>query len=296
MNAVGILGLGLMGAAIARRMLEQGIAVRVWNRSHTAALDDLIAAGAEPAESAADALSAPVSFSVLADDAAAEAVLSTASEIAHHNTDGHSRIHVNMSTLSVDAADRITQRLSELGISYVAAPLLGRPEAALAGNINMLLAGDAAVLDKIDPLLASFTAKRWRFGDRPRTANAVKIAMNFMLMQALESIGEGIALIETEGVPASDFVELFTSTTLGGSIHRTYGKIIAERRYSPVGASLEIGLKDLGLAEQLAAEAGLDLAAAPVMRDRFETALADPELAGLDWAVIAELSRGQIER
>jgi 3-hydroxyisobutyrate dehydrogenase-like beta-hydroxyacid dehydrogenase len=66
---------------------------------------------------------------------------------------------------------------------------------------------------------------------------------------------------------------------------------MAQRRYTPPGFTIPLGLKDLGLAEQLAAEGRVDMPMAGVLRDRFEAALADPELAGLDWAAVAEVSR-----
>jgi len=69
--------------------------------------------------------------------------------------------------------------------------------------------------------------------------------------------------------------------------------MIAEKRYSPAGFAMPLGLKDLGLAEALAAEGGISLPTAPVLRDRFEKALADPELADLDWSAVAEVTRRQ---
>ena len=287
MTQIGFLGLGRMGAEIARRIMGSGVELTLWNRSPSASVDELVAEGANVADSAAVALALPVSFSMLADDSAAEAVLSR----LNIGAAAAPRIHVNMASISAQMSDLLSRRFADAGVAYVAAPVLGRPEVAAAGKLNTLVAGAPAAVDAVEPFLAACSARVWRLGDNPRQASAVKIAMNFMLLQALESIGEGVALVEAEGVAATDFVDLFTHSFFGGMVHSVYGPMIAERRYSPPGFTVSLGLKDLGLAEMLAAESGVDIATAPVLRARFEAALANAQLADLDWAAVAEVSR-----
>ncbi|HYI50517.1 MAG TPA: NAD(P)-dependent oxidoreductase [Microbacterium sp.] len=287
MSPIGFLGIGRMGAAIAGRLAAADAPLTVWNRTRTPSVNDLAAAGATVAETATEALSAPVSFSMLADDGAAESVLSRANL-------GHSdqrRIHVNMATISAAMADQLAQRFADAGMAYVSAPVLGRPEVAAQGKLNILVAGPSDAVESVEPYLAHCSVRRWRFGELPRQANAVKIAVNFLILQSLESLGESIALVESQDVDAEQFVELLGSSLFGGVVHTGYGGIMAQRRYSPPGFTIALGLKDLGLAEQLAAEGRVDVPMAGLLRERFETALADPELAGLDWAAVAEVSR-----
>jgi 3-hydroxyisobutyrate dehydrogenase-like beta-hydroxyacid dehydrogenase len=287
MSTVGFLGIGRMGAAIAGRLVAADVPVIVWNRSPSPAVDDLAAAGAAVADTAADALAAPVSFSMLADDGAAESVLSR----VNLGRAGERRIHVNMASISAAMADQLARRFADAGMTYVSAPVLGRPEVAAQGKLNIMVAGPSDAIEVVDPYLAHCSVRRWRFGETPRQANAVKIAVNFLILQSLESLGESIALVESQNVDAEEFVQLLGSSLFGGVVHTGYGGIIAQRRYSPPGFTIPLGLKDLGLAEQLAAEGRVDVRMAGVLRDRFETALADPELAELDWAAVAELSR-----
>lgn len=284
---VSFLGLGRMGSAIARRMLAAGIPLSVWNRSATDTMDALVAAGAAHSRSAADALAAPVSFSMLADDSAADAVLSRAN-IGEART---GRIHVNCASVSAEIADLLAHRFADAGIAYVSAPVLGRPEVAEAGKLNVLVAGPTPAIDAIEPIVAAFSARIWRLGEQPRQANAVKIALNFMLLHALESMSEGFALVEAEGIESGSFVDLFTSTFFGGMVYSVYGSMMAERRYTPPGFTVALGLKDLGLAERLAAHSKVEIPAADVLRYRFEAALADPAIAESDWSAIAELAR-----
>ena len=287
MSTVGFLGIGRMGAAIAGRLAAADVPLAVWNRSRSQDVDDLAASGATIVDSPADALSAPISFSMLADDGAAESVLSR----VNLGRSDQRRIHVNMSTISAAMSDQLAHRFSDAGMTYVSAPVLGRPEVAAQGRLNILVAGPSDAVDAVEPYLAHCSVKRWWFGEQPRQANAVKIAVNFLILQSLESLGESIALVESQDVGAEQFVELLGSSLFGGVVHTGYGGIMAQRRYSPPGFTIGLGLKDLGLVEQLAAEGRVDVPMAAVLRDRFETALADPDLAELDWAAVAEVSR-----
>ena len=138
---VGFIGLGAMGAAIAGRLLAGGQELIVWNRSPEAA--DRLAAqsGARRAASPADALQGEAAFSMLADDAAVEATLLASGAL---DAAAKGLVHVNCATVSVALAERLEARHRELGLAYVAAPVLGRPDAAAAGQLHVLAAGDPA--------------------------------------------------------------------------------------------------------------------------------------------------------
>ena len=285
MAQVGFLGLGNMGSAMAGRLVAAGHDVLVWNRSPAAA-DELVVAGATRVDDPAEALAAPISHSMLANDEAAEAVLSAANLAGAPD-----RIHVNHASISAAAADRIAAVHAEAGVTYVACPVLGRPPVAAAGNLNVLAAGPEAAIDTVMPLLEVMGQRIWRFGEEPRRANVAKIAINFMILHALESMGESVSLVEAHGLDAADFVELFSNTLFAGVVYSGYGSMIAERRYTPPGFAMPLGLKDLSLAEGLAAEAGLTLPTTAVLRERFESAMADPHLAESDWSAVAEVTR-----
>ena len=92
-----------------------------------------------------------------------------------------------------------------------------------------------------------------------------------------------------------DFVEVLTKTLFGGVVYSGYGALVAERSYTPTAFSLELGLKDLGLAESAAHSAGLTLPSSAVLRGLFESALADPEIADKDWSALAEVTLSQMK-
>jgi 3-hydroxyisobutyrate dehydrogenase-like beta-hydroxyacid dehydrogenase len=285
MAELGFLGLGTMGAEMAARLIAAGHEVRVWNRSPEGA-DALVAAGAVRAGTAAEALAAPVSFSMLANDDAAEAVLT---EAALAGPGG--RVHVNMASISPEAADRLTDVHAAAGVTYVAATVLGRPTVAAAGTLNIMAAGPTDAVDALEPYLSELGVRTWRMGETPRMANVVKAAVNYNIIHAIQALGESITLVEGHGVDGTEFVELLANSLFGGVVYTGYGAAIAERRYTPPGFSMELGRKDLTLAERAAAEVGVELPTAPVLHELFDEAMADPEMSGFDWAGLAEVTR-----
>lgn len=285
MTGLGFIGLGSMGSAMAARLIETGHQPSVWNRGADAARP-LIEAGALAAASAADALAMPVSISMLANDEAAEAVLTDEAVSAARGC-----IHINMASLSAAEADRLAARFAAAGASYIAAPVLGRPPVAAAGKLNILAAGPADAVEQVLPLLEAMSARVWRFGEIARVANVAKIAVNYNLIHAIEALGESIAIVERHGIDPEGFVDLLTSSLFGGIAYTGYGNAIARSAYSPPGFALNLGLKDLGLAESVASEVGVRLPTGPALRAVFERALAEPDLVPLDWAAIAEVTR-----
>jgi 3-hydroxyisobutyrate dehydrogenase-like beta-hydroxyacid dehydrogenase len=287
MARLGFLGLGTMGREMARRLVDAGHEVVVWNRS-AEPVDELVAVGASRAADAAEALAAPISFSMLANDEAADAVLSTENLAGEAN-----RLHVAMASLSPVAASRLSARAADAGVAYLAAPVLGRFTVAAAGELNIIAAGAAADLERAAPYFDVLGKRVWAVGTEPRIANVVKAAVNYDIIHAFQAIAESVALVEANGVEAGQFTELLSSTLFPGPVYTGYGAMIAERRYTPPGFTMALGSKDLGLAEAIAAEAGIELPTAPALRRMFDAALASDDLKDVDWSGVAEITRQQ---
>lgn len=290
MARIGFLGLGTMGREMARRLVDAGHEVVVWNRSPEP-VAELVAAGALAADSPADALATPISFSMLANDEAAEAVLT------RENLEGDpGRLHVAMASLSPAAASRLDAVVGGAGLTYLAAPVLGRFTVAAAGELNIIAAGAAPDLDRAAPYFDVLGKRVWVVGSEPRIANIVKAAVNYDIIHAFQAIAESVALVEANGVDAGQFTELLSSTLFPGPVYTGYGAMIAERRYTPPGFTMALGSKDLGLAEAIAADAGIDLPSAPVLRRMFDAALASDDLRDVDWSGVAEITRAPEHR
>jgi 3-hydroxyisobutyrate dehydrogenase-like beta-hydroxyacid dehydrogenase len=282
---VSLVGLGSMGTAMAHRLLEQGFALDFWNRS---AKDnsELLAKGAVQVD-LADALKNDFVISFLSNDAAALEVVSQQNlSAANAGT-----IHINMSTVSLEASGSLAKVHAKQGIGYIAAPVLGRPIAITNGKLLIVAAGDSKDIDAASVIFEKVSAQYWNVGADHAKANLVKLGVNYNLIHALQAIGESVALVESGGVDANTFMEILTHTAFAGSAYAGYGPMIVNRRYSPPGFSMTLGLKDLKLIEDAASAGGLTLPVAAVLRKLFETAQVDPELKDLDWSAIAELTR-----
>ncbi len=289
MATIGFLGLGTMGSAMARRLVGAGHEVRAWNRSPDA-VASLVEAGAVAAIDPGDALAAGISVSMLADDDAAEAVL-TESAVAHARG-----IHVCMASISPAEAERLERRFGAVGVGYVAAPVLGRPSVAAEGGLNILAAGAPDLVEAALPVLEVLGKRVWRLGENPRVANVAKVAINFNILHAIQAMGETIAMTERQGVEPALFHELLTSTLFDGVVYRGYGAEIVNQTYDPPGFVMALGFKDLRLAEEVAGESGVTLPTAPALHRVYECALADAELARFDWGAAAEVMRRDLYR
>lgn len=290
MEQIGFLGLGTMGAAMAGRLLRSGRPVRVWNRTALAAAA-LVEAGAQRADTAAEAIATGLFFSMLANDAAAESLF-TVDALASAPTGS---LHVCHSTLSLAATGRLVEVHRRAGVDFVAAPVLGRANLAANGTLNIVAAGSVGAVERARPYLDMLGKRTWVVGTDPSSANLVKIGVNYNLIHAIQAIAESLTLVEQGGIDGETFVEILTDAAFTGAAYTGYGSIIARRVYAPPGFTVALGLKDLGLIEQAAAANGVTLPTAPVLRQMFETTLADPDLAGLDWSAIAEVTRGLVQ-
>lgn len=285
MSDVGFIGLGTMGAGMARRLVSAGYRVVVWNRSPEPA-QALAADGAVIAASPSEALATGVAFSMLANDAATDAVFTDETLAAASGA-----VHVNMATVGVATARRLAERHANAGVSYVAAPVLGRPNLAAEGRLNIVAAGDSAALDRADEFFPVLGKRVWRIGDDPTQANLVKIGVNYNLIHTMQALAESLNLVERGGVSGDTFVEILTDAAYTGSAYGGYGPLIAGREYLPAAFSVALGLKDLSLTRAAAAEISAALPTAPVLQQIFEETLADADLAQRDWSAMTEITR-----
>ena len=287
MAAVGFLGLGSMGFAMAMRLVDAGHEVVVWNRSKEP-VERAVERGAIAADSPADALAQGVSVSMFANDQVADAILAPEALAA-----GAGGVHANMASVSPTMAATLAERAGQAGVWYVASPVLGRPNVAEAGQLNILAAGPTTAIEQLEPFFSVMGKKTWPLSEDPPLANLVKIAVNYNIIHAIQALAESVALVERHGVSAEDFVEIVTNTLFGGVVYTGYGNQIATKNYLPQAFSLELGNKDLHLAIDAAASTGLTLPTAQVLEGLFTQALARQDLADLDWAALAEITREQ---
>lgn len=282
---VGFIGLGAMGSAMASNLVAAGHHVMVWNRSEAAA-QTLESLGAKVMSTPDRAAQGEVLHSMLANDQAVREVILDGGLLDAMDP---GTVHVNHATISVALARQLADEHAKRGLGYVAAPVFGRPDVAAAGKLNMLVAGVHGAIEKVRPLLEAMAAKLWPLGDSPERANAVKLAGNFMIVSAIESMAEASVLARAYGVSAVDFIELMTSTLFASPVYQGYGKAMAQERFTPPGFALPLGLKDVMLAQDAAQAQKVPMPLASVLRDSLIEALANGA-EELDLAALVQVS------
>jgi 3-hydroxyisobutyrate dehydrogenase-like beta-hydroxyacid dehydrogenase len=283
---VAFIGLGSMGAPIARNLLEAGHALTVYNRTPGRA-QELVAQGArEVASPSRAATGAEALVTMLADD---QAVAATVLDGGVLEALGRGAVHVSMSTISPALSRRLAAAHHAAGQAFVAAPVFGRPEAAAAKRLWIVAAAPAEALATARPLLDAVGQEVIVVGDDPGAANVVKIAGNFLLAAAIEAIGESFALVRKHGIAPERFLEIINGKVLRSPVYESYGALIAAERYEPAGFKLKHGLKDVRLALQAGDEVAAPLPLASLMRDHYLSAVARG-WEEIDWAALARVS------
>jgi 3-hydroxyisobutyrate dehydrogenase-like beta-hydroxyacid dehydrogenase len=284
---VGFIGLGQMGAGIAANLVRAAYRVTVWNRSPAktrALLEAGAAVGASPRELAA---TSEVVFSMLADDAALLDVLEGDSGLLEGLAPG--AIHVSLSTIGVAAADTVALMHAERGQRFVSAPVFGRPAAAAAAKLFILAAGAAADLQRVQDLFAVIGQRVFVIGEKPSSANLVKLCGNFMILAAIESLGEALALADRGGIAKSQLVEVLTSTLFDAPVYKNYGAILVGEKFRPAGFAAPLGLKDMRLAREAADGLGLTMPVLAVLDAHLREVIAR-DGPDVDWSSIGRLT------
>jgi 3-hydroxyisobutyrate dehydrogenase-like beta-hydroxyacid dehydrogenase len=269
---IGFVGLGQMGAAMAERLLNAGHTLAVYNRTAQRAehLRDRGAVVAETPEAAARG--AEVVITMLADDAAVEHVVFSADGILEALDTG--AVHVSASTISVALSRRLAEAHTRSNQRYVAAPVFGRPDAAAAGRLFVVVAGPDDVVPRLQPIFDAYGQRTYRFGTDASAANLVKLTGNFLLQSAIESMAEAFALIRKGGVDVSAFKDLLATSFLNAPLYHTYGDLLVAGKDEPALFSVPLALKDVKLAIGAAESARVPMPVASVIHDAFVSAMA----------------------
>jgi 3-hydroxyisobutyrate dehydrogenase-like beta-hydroxyacid dehydrogenase len=279
------LGLGRMGQAMAACLVKAGYHLVVHNRNMDKTVP-LEALGAKAAASPAEAVAgADIVFTMLADDAALAAVMDRATMDCMK--DG--TIHVAMGTHSVAFAGNMAREQVKQGGIYLACPVFGRPDAAVAGNLKLCLAGDAGGKTVARPALACL-GEVWDFGDAPAGANAVKLGVNFLLASMIELLGEAFSFTEKNGISPEQFYSFISTTMLSAPVVKTYGRLILDAGFDEPGFTVSLGAKDIRLVREAARASRVPMPAAALLEERFLRLLARG-WDGKDWSVVAHSQR-----
>ncbi len=286
---VGFLGLGRMGGPIALNILKAGFQVSIYNRSRDKIkpfVEKGATAAATPREAAANA---DVVLTCLLDD---QSVLDQAT-----GPDGilqglrPGKIHIGATTISPGCASKLAEMHKACGSTYIAGPVVGRPDAAASGQLLTYVAGDRDTIEKCAPLFAAYTKSYTIVGTNPAVANSVKLTVNFMVISMVELMGEAYAFGEKSGVEPQ-LVTGLIQMLLNHPVMPQYADRIRERQFEQAGFELKSGFKDVLLMLQASTDVRAPLPYASTIREKFLTALANG-MDTQDWSGIYEVTRRQ---
>jgi 3-hydroxyisobutyrate dehydrogenase-like beta-hydroxyacid dehydrogenase len=279
---IGFVGLGKMGAGMAKNLLAAGHHLAVYNRTAEKA-DSLIAAGARLAKTPGDAAQdAEAVFTMLANDEAVRAVVWGENGIASGLNKGAT--HVSASTISVAFSRELTAEHQHRGQTYLAAPVFGRPEAAENKKLLVVAGGEQGLIDKLQPLFESVGRRTFVAGNEPWSANAFKLCGNFMISSMIETFSEAFTTLRKAGLNHREFLDVMIEL-FGSPVYQNYGRSIAERKYQPSGFDLKLGFKDVRQVVEFAQALPCPMPFASVLRDHFLSGMANGQ-DELDWSSV----------
>jgi 3-hydroxyisobutyrate dehydrogenase-like beta-hydroxyacid dehydrogenase len=284
---IGFIGLGHMGDAMARRLIGAGNALTVYNRTRSRA-EALRALGAEVANAPRDAAAdAEVVITMLADDQAVEEVMFSPGNVSQSMPAG--AVHISMSTISVALSRRLASAHRDKGEHYLAATVLGRPDAAAAGKLFIVVSGPRDQIERCQPIFDVLGQKAFNVGEEAPNANVIKLAGNFMITAVIESLAEAFALAKKHGIDPRLLLDVLTSSLFAAPAYHIYGKLLVEEKFTPPGLKLPLGMKDNSLVLEAAQAVSVPMPLASLVHDQFVTAMATG-LGESDWSAIAAVS------
>lgn len=283
---VGFIGLGHMGMAMAANLAAAGILVTGYVRQRDRAAE-LAGLGILPTTEVQSLFNYDIVITMLPDDAAVRDVVFGRKDLGIVGlASGLKRgaVHLCMATISTSMALQLATEHARCGQGYVAAPVLGNPEAAKARQLFILAAGAETDIERCRPLFDVLGQKMFSISAEPWQANLIKLLGNMMTATTLEMMAELITVARKRGLDPEIFINIMTSTMFGGRAHKVYGDKIVSQSYAP-GFVLPLALKDVRLALAEADDAGAPMPSVNVVRDRLITGIARG-YAGLDWTAL----------
>ena len=247
---IGFAGLGAMGMGIVPRLLAAGHTVTGWNRTKSKA-EPLFKLGMRWADSPREiAAGSEVVFSIVTDAAAVRSVaLGDNGIIAGLRADG---IYLDMSTIAPDASRAVSAEFAKAGLTMLDAPISGSPVTLAQGKASIMVGGDRAAFERVQPALLAIGANATYIGDSG-LAVQMKLAINLVLMVEVIAFCEGVALAEKGGVAREVAVDAMLKSVAASPVLGYRGPFILEGKMPEVPlADVDLQQKDMTLVLELA--------------------------------------------
>ncbi len=289
---VGFIGLGLMGAPMARRFLQSGYPLSVFNRTKAKATQ-LLADGATWFESPTlVAQHSDVVFTMLSNSESLEAIALQSNGILNGLRSGG--VHVDSSTVSPETTSKLAKEYASKGVFFVHAPVLGSIPQASDGSLLLFVGGDENAFRKAEPALKCLGSKIWRF-EKVEEATTTKLLCNFFIATMISGLCQALVMAKKGGVQPKILLEIIGASALNAPMYQAKGASIIERNFKP-RFFLEHMLKDVNLLTDAAQNLGVAMPSGDIAQGLFSQAM-EAGLAREDYsAVVRVLERiAQVE-
>jgi 3-hydroxyisobutyrate dehydrogenase len=277
---VGILGIGLMGSAMAGRLLDQGIAAIAWDRDpdHARALADR---GAIPATEPAEVLDG--TRAVITMLPTADVILDVVEPLL--DAWPQDTIWLQMSSVGAAEADQLTQVAEAHAVTIVDAPVSGSTHPAEEGQLTVLASGPDSTHIPLEPIFEALASRVLWVGDAGM-GSRLKLAANHWMIASVAALAESMHLCDAMGLDPQQLIALLDGGPLG-SAYALQKLDEMQRRQYPAGFPVRLALKDLELVREVEQSSGATMPLLDVVHERFATASRD--FADDDLAAIYEL-------
>jgi 3-hydroxyisobutyrate dehydrogenase len=270
---IGVAGLGVMGAAVAARLMEVGHEVTVWNRSADKT-KPLAVAGAKVASTPAQLASAvEVAITLLTDAAAIDAVYNGSNGLLTGDING--KLFIEMSTVPPKVQIALAPKVRAKSAVLVECPVGGSTAPARQGKLLGLMGGEPADAERAKPILNQL-CRRLEYCGPIGTGASMKLAINLPLMVAWQAYGEAFAIARAAGWEPKRLLDLFVDTNGANPALKNRAEMIVTmfegRDPGPTTFSIANGVKDLRTMVETGEAGGADMPATKAALAGFEDA------------------------
>ncbi|MGC4095071.1 MAG: NAD(P)-dependent oxidoreductase [Polyangiaceae bacterium] len=286
MKRIGFIGLGIMGAGMAKNLVNKGFPTRVWNRS-SARLAELGLASIAADSPRALAEQSDVVVCCVSDPAAVERVVFADDGVLGAARSGFS--YVECSTVSPALVMRTAAALAERGAAMLEAPVTGSRNGADAGTLLFMTGGPAAVHAELEPVLLAMGSRAIYCGETGQGA-LMKLVGNTLISFMLEGLCEGLTLANKGGLSTEKVLEVIAASGFASPYYAFKGGAIRERNFD-THFSIDLLVKDQSLMLAEGAARGVPLPGLAAIREVFQAARAQGLGAADISAVIKSLER-----
>jgi 3-hydroxyisobutyrate dehydrogenase len=285
-SRIGFIGLGRMGANMARHLKDLGYPVAIVfdvNRAHAQTMASEL--GSIVADKLSDVTkSADVVFTVVTDDQAMRDIFLGPDNLFKQ---AEGKLFINCATVSPAVQIEIEKRGTELGAEVLEAPMASSMTHARDGKLFMMVGGSEATFKKAAPLLKDLTTSLYYIGG-PGTAAALKALVNMVMNINTAGLAEGLGLAEALGLDLKVVTEVFGQTGANSRVLETDGPDMLDREHSTYFSAAHAA-KDSGIALELSRQEGLHLPLLEASKKQFDL-MVKVGLGEIDKSGISELT------